>query len=427
MKASRQHHEIERILAKYAGQRRAEAGATLQLPAEGRERLRAEVEARYGRGFVSAQESAENFARTLAWQRNLGRWWHVLVPKIGFAGACFAAALVVFSIAHREANRPPAAPPVSDFLGMTPLADSVPVAEGGIIVPEEAIPVEDDARGDRPPAPVAVVRSATAMAEAKESVAPAPAPRSSPEPEPEPAAMLADRPGAIREEKTRVAGPRPVVVRLQKSEPRIFDGRMEIAPPVWRSRPANQIEVNLPEAVPTAREDASRSAAGPLSSEAVPVVPAPRAAEAPQVTPIPPSSPIPMPSVAVSARPQTAEPFDASVNAIATRVDPVSADSIVRIGFVAAASPPVLRRFDLVLESGTVAIRDRDGSIYRGPAGGRGDGAITFTVRGAHRSTREAVVIEGRLQADPAPGGRTLKASVRLGEGVPFPVEARER
>lgn len=397
--------EIERMITKYRDQRRAEAGAPLELHKAAREELHEEVAERFGTGFVSAQESAENFARTVAWQQNVGRWWHALVPKIGFAGACFAAVMVVFSIVHRESQKTAAPTVTSDFLDMPPLEEKVETAPPEI-VPEAPQALDDAPAATPKPPPSPTPPPATPEPRAAAKTVPTPAPAGITEPQPEPAAaMLADESPAPPKPKPALKRasldqPRPEPTRKPTVTPKP-KAKAKISPPVWKQKSAQEIEVVLPEEPPAPIAIVSEPPAPP----AMPVAAAP--AEFAVAPPVPAEPPTPKP-----ARTTAPAPFRGP---------------LLRAAFAADRIQPVLSRFDVVLEKGTIAIRDTDGSIYRGKVGSATSGAAKFTARGTSRKLRVSVMIDGRLMLAAAANAHAIQADVLLGDGRRFRLNARQR
>jgi hypothetical protein len=401
-------NEIERMIVKYRDKRRAEAGTTLELHKAARQRLHEAVVEEYGAGFVSAQESAEKFARTLAWQQNLGRWWHGLVPKIGFAGACFAAVMVVFSIAHREAQESSEPEMVSDFLNMTPLEETAAPA----IIPEAALALDDAqalpaAPAASPgPAPLPPVVKAPSSADAGE-VAPSPTSRPAQvfamEPKPEPAEMMEDHTPA----PSVSAGATAPVAKSALSS------RTKVADPVWTAKPSSKIEVRIPNSLIEQSSVVSEPIAPPVA--AVPMAEERRAApvQTRNERPVAFSAPATSPSAVASGAPLV---VSAAIPAVA-----------VRARFVASRPQPMLRRFDVVLEGGTISIRDEDGSIYRGKTGPAVSGVSEFDARGRSRALREDVRIVGRLTLGEDASGGSVQSDVMLGDGRRFRVEADAR
>lgn len=406
-------NEIERMIVKYRDKRRAEAGTTLELHKAARQRLHEAVVEEYGAGFVSAQESAEKFARTLAWQQNLGRWWHGLVPKIGFAGACFAAVMVVFSIAHREAQESAEPEMVSDFLNMTPLEETAAPA----IIPEAALALDDaqtlpSAPTASPgPAPLPPVVKARSSADAGE-VAPSPTSRPTQvfamEPKPEPAEMMEDHTPAL----SVSAGARAPIAKAALSS------QAKVAAPVWTAKPSSKIEVSIPNSLIGQSSVVSEPIAPPVA--AVPMVEERRAApvQTRNERPVGFSAPATSPSAVAEV------PVASGAPVVVSAAIPSVA---VRARFVASRPQPMLRRFDAVLEGGTISIRDEDGSIYRGKTGPAVSGVSEFDARGRSRAMREDVRIVGRLTLGEDASGGSFESDVMLGDGRRFRVEADAR
>ena len=418
------------MLKKYGEQRRAEAGMTLELHKAARENLHTEVEKQYGRGFVSAQESAENFARTVAWQQNLGRWWHALVPKIGFAGACFAAVMVVFSIAHREAQIPAAPDPASDFLEMTPLADETSPE----IVPEAPLLLEDARGAEAPPAPIATRSPAPAEST---PAAHKPSPQPVGEPQPEPAAMVADEssaqsPARVEREKR----PQPLPMAPTKSTS-TATRKIQVAPPVWQGKRASEIEVNLPEKLITPATVVSEPS--PPTVAVAPMSAARTKRQKPvststTITPLPTTQTAIAPNQKTAAAPYLESdppaPAPSRTRERTPRTSPTATATQsfgLRASFSARHSPSLLRRFDVVLASKEIAIRDQDGSIYRGPASNTTNGAAEFTARGTSRSLSEAVNVRGRIRLGAVATSHAVEADVLLGDGSRFTLRAGQR
>lgn len=55
---------------------------------------------------VPAADNAEQFAKTLAWQSGMSRWWHRMIPQIGMVGTCAVALLIIFLVANRSDQAP---------------------------------------------------------------------------------------------------------------------------------------------------------------------------------------------------------------------------------------------------------------------------------------------------------------------------------
>jgi len=100
--------EIERVLGKYRERRLVESGGPLELHRAARERLFDAVEEKFGTDMstVPTTDNAEEFAKTLAWQSGMNRWWHRMIPQIGMFGTCAAALVVIFLVVNRNGKEP---------------------------------------------------------------------------------------------------------------------------------------------------------------------------------------------------------------------------------------------------------------------------------------------------------------------------------
>lgn len=129
--------EIERVLGKYRERRLVGSGEPLELHRAVRERLYDAVEQEYGTDMsrVPTADNAEEFAKTLAWQSGMSRWWHRMIPQIGMVGTCAVALLIIFLVANRSDQAPqrevrsvnPAAESenTKDFLGASAVESKV--------------------------------------------------------------------------------------------------------------------------------------------------------------------------------------------------------------------------------------------------------------------------------------------------------------
>ena len=187
--------EIERVLSKYRERRLAESGGPLELHRAARERLFDAVEEQFGTDMsaVPAADNAEQFAKTLAWQSGMGRWWHRLIPQIGMAGTFAVALLVIFMSMNRSGDdsrqarqvAPESAPATTkDFLGGS--TDSTTVgsaATAGAVAPDR------DSEGARQiimePQVDDTILTDTTRTEAPIRAPAAPSPTATPKPRPE--------------------------------------------------------------------------------------------------------------------------------------------------------------------------------------------------------------------------------------------------
>ena len=458
--------DIDRMIDKYRIHRQARAGDPLVVDERTRERLMSVVEDQYGSsGFVSSQEAAEKYAESLAWQKGIERWWHRMVPWIGFAGVCCLALVVIFVAANYDKDPKQTLVKGPDVMESVKDRSKATSAPAPAAAPQPADLKSSGARAEDDTATGAIAPASTAPA-------PKTAPRPSPKPAPSPAiviqAPLPDPSAPMAEQRDEARAASVATAPRMSSGSSTVNSKLdaETTPasalvPVSRDAramkkaPAKKVApkraANIPiESLPTPERPAAQTVS-PIGLDSAPVMSetvtdsgarsakaAPRASRDRSSTPLPPRTPIVWEAPKGGAAPG---------NLAARRSLVVSAPaSTPRMQKFRSLGPglylrkpdastgfAVMSEFDLLTSGSRVTIKDADGSIYNGRVSSAQASGFAFRATGVNRSISQRVEFTGRYAptlsaADDAKQGTTgasLEGEIRVGGRQPGRLTAR--